>query len=179
MQTSDEMIIHISVISLLSDLIQRTFFSPADTSKSTLTELPEFNKASNHEEIFDILDNAVCRKITKRLRYLYLTVEEDDPEAPEMDLLSLQRFAIFFAGLDDSFPIPEIVVINQDGFLKAEWYSAKAAALLNFQPNGDIIFAATMNGDADDNSQDIYGTARKELALRAIWPFINNHIIYA
>jgi len=132
------------------------------------------NKASHHEEIFDTLDRAGCSKIAKRLRYLHSTVEDDDPEAPEIDLLSLQRFTNFFTCDDLSLPEPTIVVINQDGFLKAEWHSKKASALLNFQPNGKIIFAATLDDDMGDDSQDIYGTGTKELALRAVLPFIND-----
>ena len=44
---------------------------------------------------------------------------------------------------------------------------------LNFHPHGKIIFAATNDDYTDDDSQDIYGSGGKQLAVRAIAPFIN------
>lgn len=129
----------------------------------------QIGNATHHEEIFDILDLTGHQKIAKRLKYLHETAQEDDPD---MELVSLRKLALFFIGDDVSLPNPRIGM-SHDGFLQAEWYSSDAAALMNFMPDGNIIFAATSTIDGQNRSQDIHGTGEKELVLQAIRPFIN------
>lgn len=129
----------------------------------------QIGNATYHEEIFDVLDIAGHQKIAKRLKYLHEVAQDDDLD---MELVSLRKLALFFTDDDVSLPDPRIG-ISHDGFLQAEWYSSDAAALMNFMPDGNIIFAATSTVDGQNRSQNIHGTGGKELALQAIRPFIN------
>ncbi len=135
----------------------------------------QINNATHHQEIFDILDFAGHQKIAKRLKYLHEADQEDDPDDPDdpdMEFMSLRKLALFFTDDDVSLPVPKIG-ISHDGFLQAEWYSGDAAALMNFMPDGNIVFAATSTIDGQNRPQDIHGTGGKEFALQAIRPFIN------
>ncbi|MXW13868.1 MAG: hypothetical protein F4120_08425 [Rhodothermaceae bacterium] len=131
----------------------------------------QINNATHHQEIFDILDRARHQKIAKRLKCLHETVQEDDPEDSELDLMSLRKLALFFTDPEISLPDPGIV-ISHDGFLQAEWHSSNAAALMHFLPDGNIEFAATGIIDGQDRPQDIHGTREKESALDAVRSFI-------
>lgn len=166
---------HSYIVDRLTDRILASVFLQHSASPShNRIEKPdlstEISNATDHEKIFDILNRAGCRKIATRLRNLYATAQDDDPD---MDILSLRRFSVFFTRDDISLPDPKIVVVSRDGFLKAEWYSSNAAALLNFLPNGNIVFAATSDIDGHDEPRDIHGTCEKELALQFVWPFIH------
>lgn len=156
---------------LLSDIFQQ---DPAIQNNIIIGQTDprlQIGNATHHEEIFDILDLTGHQKIAKRLRYLHETAK-DDSDDPDMKLVSLRKLALFFIGDDVSLPDPRIG-ISHDGFLQAEWYSSDAAALMNFMPDGNIIFAATSTIDGQNRSQDIHGTGEKELVLHAIRPFIN------
>lgn len=130
----------------------------------------QINDATHHEGIFNILDLTEHQKIAKRLRYLHKITQNDDPEDPAMELISLRELALFFASDDVSLPDPEIG-ISPDGLLQAEWHFDKASALMKFLLDGNIRFAARM--DDQDGLQTIQGTRVKDIALQAIWPFIN------
>jgi len=133
----------------------------------------KFEESTSHEQIFDILDIAGNNKIVSRLRHLHATAQDDDPDDPEMSILSLRNYSKFLVRYDISLPEPSIVIINRHGFLKSEWYSSHEAAILIFKPNGTIVFAATSSDtERDDESQDIHGTGSPELAIQAILPFI-------
>ncbi len=145
-------------------------------SKSDFEESPDLitqiNDANNHEEIFKVLDLAEHQKIAQRLRYLHEITQDDDPEDPAMEFISLRKLALFFASDDVSLPEPEIG-ISPDGFLQAEWYPSNAVALMEFLPDDNIVFAATLTIDGQNRSHDVHGTGGKELALRTIRPFIS------
>lgn len=130
--------------------------------------------ADNHEEIFEILNFAGHHKIAKRLAYLHEIPQDDDPDYsdPDMELKSLRKLALFFTSDGFSLPDPRIG-ISHNGLLQAEWYSRDAAALLNFMPDGEVVFAATLTNDDQDGPRAIHGTAEKRYALQTIRPFIN------
>ncbi|MCY4234435.1 MAG: hypothetical protein OXE59_11955 [Bacteroidetes bacterium] len=133
----------------------------------------KIEESTCHLQIFEIIDHFGNNKIASRLRHLHATAQDDDPDDPEMNILSLRNYSKFLVRYDISLPEPSIVIINRHGFLKSEWYSNNEAAILVFKPNGSIVFAATSSDtERDDESQDIHGTGSLELAIRAVLPFI-------
>lgn len=157
---------------LLSDIVPQDPVIQGNIFIGQIDPNSQIGNATNHEEIFDILDRTGHHKIAKRLKYLHETAQDDDPDDPDMELVSLRKLALFFLDDDVLLPDPRIG-IDHEGLLQAEWYSSDAAALLNFMPDGNIVFAATSTIDGQNRPQDIHGTGRKELALQAIRPFVN------
>jgi len=144
----------------------------SDVSARYIDPKSKINNATRYEEIFGILSSLGHHKISNRLTHLYKTADDDEPDDPDMEFRSLQKLAIFFIDENILLPDPKIG-ISDNGFLQAEWYSSDAAALLNFMPDGNIIFAATSTIDDLDRAQDVHGTGGKELALQSIFPFLN------
>ena len=152
--------------------IDTVFPAPSEVFESVASDIVnQINKATYHEEIFNILDLAGCKKIAKRLRYLHEITQDDDPEDPAMQLISLREFAQFFTSDGLALPKPEIG-IDPDGLLQAEWYSNKGSALMAFSPNGIVHFAATLASDNQNEVQNIQGTGPKSFAMWVTKSFI-------
>ncbi len=133
----------------------------------------KIEESTCHEQIFEILDCSGNGKVASRLMHLHATAKDDDPDDPEMNILSLRNYSKFLVRNDITLPEPSIIIINRHGFLKSEWYSNHEAAILVFKPNGSIVFATTSSDtERDDESQDIHGTGSLELAMRVVLPFI-------
>ena len=157
---------------LISNIFLQRPVTQSDIIDSQIGLSFHISNATHHEEIFDILIISGHQSIAKRLKYLHESAQEDDPGDPDMDLLSLRKFALFFTDDEISLPDPGIV-ISHDGFLQAEWYSSNAAALMHFLPDGNIEFAATLTTDGREGSQDIHGTGGAQFALNAVQSLIN------
>ncbi|MCY4000262.1 MAG: hypothetical protein OXF84_05580 [Bacteroidetes bacterium] len=126
--------------------------------------------ATNHEDIFDILDIANQEKIAKRLRYLHEITNDDDPEDPPMEFLSLMELSLFFITNGKSLPYPQIG-ISPHGLLQSEWRSKKGIVVLKFLTDGKTRFAGSLM--MEDHRQTIQGSGTKKYALTSIAPFID------
>ncbi|MXW82782.1 MAG: hypothetical protein F4246_08980 [Rhodothermaceae bacterium] len=157
---------------LLSNILLQRPVTQSDIIDNQIGLSFKISNATHHEEIFDILIFSGHQSIAKRLEYLHESAQDDDPDDPDMDLLSLRKLALFFTDVEISLPDPGIV-ISHDGFLQAEWYSSNAAALMHFLPDGNIEFAATLTTDGHEGSQDIHGTGGAQFVLKAVLPLIN------
>ncbi len=142
----------------------------ADLKKVNLTL--QIRDATFHEEIFNVLDNAGYHKMASRLTYLYKIIQDsNDPEDPAINFTSLQNFASFFVRDDVTLPNPDIGV-DSEGLLQAEWHLSYSAALMNFLPDGDIVFAATSTVNGQGESEDIQGRGQSDRALEVIRSFL-------
>ena len=130
----------------------------------------QITDANDHEEIFNILDIAGCKKIAMRLRYLHEITQDDDPDDPAMQFTSLRELARFFTNEGSlSLPNPEIG-ISPNGLLQAEWHLNRASALMKFLPDGNVRFAATLG--RRDGQRPLQGEDTKEVALAKVQPYI-------
>ena len=128
-------------------------------------------EAANYEDIFSALDQANLHKIANRLRYLHEITQDDDPDDPAMEFMSLKELALFFIDRGHSLPYPQIG-ISPNGFLQAEWHSRKASAVLKFLPDGSTRFAGTMGSQS--NRKTVQDSGTKDHALQSIHSFIDH-----
>ncbi|MCY4232166.1 MAG: hypothetical protein OXE59_00250 [Bacteroidetes bacterium] len=130
----------------------------------------QIKSATNHEDILGILDIANQKKIASRLRYLHEITNNDDPEDPPMELLSLMEFSHFFITDGKSLPYPQ-VGISPHGLLQSEWRSKKGIVVMKFLDDGNARFSGSIM--MEDHRQTIQGSGRKKYALISILSFID------
>ena len=157
------------VLDLASNL-ENMLSGPESIFQESSDLTTQINDATDHDEIFNLLEFANHQNIAQRLRYLHDITQNGDPEDPAMEFVSLRELALFFASDDVSLPDPEIG-ISPDGLLQAEWYSTDATVLMKFL-EGNIRFAAMTNDQ--DEPQAIQDTGSKEHALQSILPFFKS-----
>ncbi|MXX97308.1 MAG: hypothetical protein F4065_08820 [Rhodothermaceae bacterium] len=156
--------------SLSTNISVRFQGNPSDIITGKTDPAAQVNNATQSQEIFDILDHLGRRKIAERLKYLHEITQDDDPEDPAMNFMSLRELAQFFIGDGKSLPYPQIG-ISPNGLLQAEWRSKKTSAVMKFLADGNTRFAGTTSDKG--GRQTIQGSGTKMHALKSILPFIN------
>ncbi len=146
--------------------------STKNTVKDQIDFVAQISDAKHHEKIFEILDVVEFWEISSRLRYLHEITQDFDPEDPPMELESLRQFALFCISNGNSLPKFQIGISPNGGFLQIKWSSNRAADLMKFLPDGNIRYAGISKIDNKSRSQNIQGSGSRDLALRAIQPFI-------
>lgn len=148
--------------------------SPIIANRKKTDPIARIRSATVHEEIINALNVAGYRKIANRLTYLYNIIQDsDDPDDPIMSFMSLQNLALFFARDDVLLPDPDIGV-DPEGLLQAEWHLSNVAALMNFLPDGKIVYAATSTVNGQGESEDNQGRGPADRALQVVRSFLVN-----
>ncbi len=102
-------------------------------------------------------------------KWLHEITQDNDLEAPPMQLSSLRELVQFFAS--DDVSIPNLGIgISPSGLLQAEWHLRKASVLMKFLPDGNVRFAATWG--RKNGVHSIHGEDTKESALEATRSYI-------
>ena len=139
--------------------------SPTSANRKETDSIAQIRDATVHEEIINALNVAGYHKIAIRLTYLYRIIQDsDDPDDPIMNFMSLQNLALFFARDDVLLPDPDIGV-DPEGLLQAEWHLSNVAALMNFLPDGKIVYAATSTVNGQGESEDNQGRGPADRAF--------------
>ena len=150
------------------------FISPISENLKETDPIAQIRDATVHDEIINALNVAGYHKIANRLTYLYKIIQDsDDPDDPIMNFMSLQYLALFFARDDVLLPDPDIGV-DPEGLLQAEWHLSNVAALMNFLPDGKIVYAATSTVNGQGEPEDNQGRGPADRALQVVRSFLVN-----